>query len=376
MISIKKTLRRMMSIVIGVIILVGLLAFFVLRQPQFGKAPSGERLERIKQSPNYKDGKFQNLSYTPSFTEGHSMAGEVYQTFFKKHPRKFPTDSIPTLKTDLLLLHINENMLVWFGHSSYFMQLDGKRFLVDPVLSGSASPLPFGVKAFQGTDIYAYDDLPEIDYLLISHDHFDHLDYKTIKALQPKIKQVICGLGVGEHFEYWGFDPKNIIEKDWNESVVIQDNFTIYTTPARHFSGRSLSRNNTLWMSFVLDAPSMKIFVGGDSGYDTHFAAIGEQFGPFDLAILENGQYNEAWRGIHTMPEDFMKVVKDLQAQKVFPVHSSKFVLARHPWDEPLIKISELCQATQTPLITPMIGEKVRLNDPTQTLTAWWKGVN
>lgn len=366
----------MISILVSILVLVGLLAFIVLRQPQFGKAPSGERLERIKQSPNYKDGKFQNLSYTPNFTEGHSMAGEVYQTFFKKQPRKFPTDNIPTIKTDLQQLPADENALVWFGHSSYFMQLDGKRFLVDPVLSGSASPLPFGVKAFQGTDIYSYDDIPKIDYLLISHDHFDHLDYKTIMALKPKIKHIICGLGVGEHFEYWGFDPKNIIEKDWNESVVIQDNFTIHTTPARHFSGRKLSRNNTLWMSFVLDAPSMKIFVGGDSGYDTHFAAIGKQFGPFDLAILENGQYNEAWRGIHTMPEDFMKVVKDLQAQKVFPVHSSKFVLARHPWDEPLIKISELCQTTQTPLITPMIGEKVRLNDNTQIFSAWWKGVN
>ena len=375
MVRIKKILKRMTIIIVSILVLVGVVAFFVLRQPQFGKAPSGKRLERIQQSPNYKNGKFQNLSYTPNFTEGHTLAGEIYKTFFKKNPRKSPTDGIPSVKTDLHQLPVDENVLIWFGHSSYFMQIDGKRFLIDPVLSGSASPLPFGVKSFKGTDIYTTDDIPEIDYLLISHDHFDHVDYKTLMALKPKIKNIICGLGVGEHFEYWGFDTGKIIEKDWYETVDIQNNFKIHTTPARHFSGRKLTRNNTLWLSFVIEASSQRIFIGGDSGYDTHFAKIGKKFGSFDLAILENGQYNEAWSGIHTLPEDFIKVVKDLNARKALPVHSSKFVLARHPWDEPLVRITELSKATQTPLITPMIGEKVRLADSTQTFTEWWNGV-
>ena len=361
---------------VSLIMLVCIVGYFVMQQPQFGKAPSGKRLERIKKSPNYKDGKFQNLSYTPNFTEGYTMAGEIYKTFIKKNPRKFPTDSIPTVKTNLHQIPINENVLVWFGHSSYYMQIDGKRFLIDPVLSGSASPLPFGVKSFKGTDIYTPEDIPEIDYLLISHDHFDHVDYKTLLALKPKIKNIVCGLGVGSHFEYWGFDVNKIIEKDWNESFAIQENFKIFTTPARHFSGRKLSRNNTLWLSFVIETPNQRIFIGGDSGYDTHFAEIGKKFDSFDLAILENGQYNEAWRGIHTMPEDFIKVVKDLNAKKVLPVHSSKFVLARHPWDEPLVRVAALSKEAKTPLITPMIGEMVRLKDSTQTFSEWWTGIN
>lgn len=351
-------------------------SFAVANLSAFGKSPSGKCLQRIELSPNYKDGKFQNIHYTPVMPEGYTMLGEIYKTFFKRNPRKYPTDSLPSVKINLLSIPKDSNVLVWFGHSSYYMQMDGKRFLVDPVFSGHASPLPIGVKAFKGTDRYTADDMPEIDYLLITHDHFDHLDYKTIKALKPKVKHVLCGLGVGEYFEYWGYNPNIIIEKDWNETYEIAENFKIHAVTAAHGSGRVFSSNKTLWVSFVMEAPSMKIFLGGDGGYDTHFAEIGRKYGAFDLAILENGQYADDGNSIHMSPGYVIKAAKDLKAKRVFPIHSCKFVLYRHPWDEPLIRITALGEKEHIPMVTPLIGEAVNLNDSTQVFKHWWKGLN
>ncbi|MGX5690285.1 MBL fold metallo-hydrolase [Arcticibacter tournemirensis] len=359
---------------IGLIIVISSLA---MQLPQFGKAPGGKRLERIKKSPNYRNGKFQNLEYTTLLPEGYSMTGEVIRTFFGKNTRKFPTDNIPSVKTDLLNIPIDSNVLVWFGHSSYYIQIDGKRILVDPVLSGSASPLPFGVKAFKGTDRYTANDFPEIDYVLISHDHFDHLDYKTVMALKGKIRHIICGLGVGESFEYWGLKADQILEKDWNETVIVEGNFKIHTATARHGSGRKLRSDNTLWLSFIIEAPTQRIYVGGDSGYGKHFSEIGQKYGSFDLAILDNGQYGEdSYSTIHMPPKFSLKAAQDLNAKRLFPVHSSKFVLSRHPWDEPLVKISELSKTVNMPLVTPMIGEAVDLNDSKQPFKHWWQGLN
>lgn len=347
-----------------------------MRQPQFGKAPEGKRLAKLQQSPHYKNGKFQNTHFTPMVSEGHSMAGIMYNFIFKKIPRTRPIDEIPSVKTDLKSIPVTENVLVWFGHSSYFIQLNGKRFLVDPVFSGNASPIANSNKSFRGSDIYAAEDMPDIDFLLITHDHYDHLDYKTIIQLKPKISKIVCGLGVGAHFEYWKFDNEKIIEKDWNETIVIEDDFTLHTAPARHFSGRSYIRNNTLWLSFILQSPKLKLYLGGDSGYDTHFAEIGAQFGGFDLAMLDNGQYNEAWHQIHMHPAEGLKAAKDLQTKRLFPVHSSKFKLASHAWDDPLKTITELNEKEYgLPLVTPKIGELVKLNDSTQTFSKWWETI-
>ncbi|MCF6132914.1 MBL fold metallo-hydrolase [Flavobacterium wongokense] len=364
-----------MIIFISIAAVLLLFGFWFLNRPMFGKAPSGERLKRIQQSPQYKDGKFQNFHFTPTLTEGYSMPGLLYQQLFGSFPNRKPNREIPSDKTDLKNLNPNENILVWFGHSSYFLQVDGKKFLIDPVFSGNASPIPGSVKAFPGSNDYQADDFPDIDYLLISHDHYDHLDYKTILELKPKVKTIICGLGVGSHFEHWGFDPAIIIEKDWHETEVLTDTLTIHTTPARHFSGRGLVRNNTLWLSFVLEAKSLKLFLGGDSGYDTHFAEIGKKYGPFDLALIENGQYNLAWEAIHLLPEQFGKAAAELKAKRVFPVHSGKFTLAQHPWDEPLDKVTEYHKTDGYgySLITPTIGEKVFLDDSNQEFREWWK---
>jgi L-ascorbate metabolism protein UlaG (beta-lactamase superfamily) len=255
------------------------------------------------------------------------------------------------------------------------MQINGRRILVDPVLSGHASPIPGMIKSFRGTDLYSVSDLPQIDYLFITHDHYDHLDYKTITQLKPKIGLAICGLGIGSHLEFWGYDAAKIIERDWFEKVELEDGFQVHITPARHFSGRSFSRNNTLWVSFVLQTPSLKIFMGGDGGYDTHFAEIGKKYGPFDLAIVENGQYNMAWRYIHTLPEQVLQAAMDLNARRLFPVHSSKFALGRHPWDESLLRITELNKSIQIPLVTPLIGEQVNLDDEQQKFKQWWRDI-
>ena len=346
-----------------------------LKLAKFGKMPSGKRLDRIKLSPNYRNGAFQNLSITPDLTDGATYFSVMKEFIFGDKKGQKPKTKIPAQKTDLLTLKHSENILVWFGHSSYFLQIDGKRILVDPVLSGNASPITFTTKAFPGADNYTPDDIPEIDYLIITHDHYDHLDYDTISKLKSKVKTLITGLGTGEHLEYWGYDSEKIIEKDWNETVELGNGFVINTVPSRHFSGRQLKRNQALWMSFVLKTPSQNLFLGGDSGYDSHFAEIGNKFGPFDLAILENGQYDKSWKNIHLMPNEILKAAKELNASRIFPVHSAKFALGNHAWSEPLNLIVENNKVENLQLITPMIGEKVDLNDKNQKFSEWWKSV-
>ncbi len=362
-----------MIIVFGIVLAFALGVFAFLQHPKFGKLPTGERLSRIEKSPNYKDGAFKNLNFTPQMT-GEGGFLKIMKDMFNAKNRR-PIDVIPSVKTDLLNLERDKNILVWFGHSSYFMQIDGKRFLVDPAFCGNASPFSFMIKSFKGTDIYAPADIPEIDYLFITHDHWDHLDYKSIKELKPKIGKVITTLGVGSHLELWGYNPKIIVENDLYGEIKIEEGFTVSTAPARHFSGRGTKPNQTLWASFVLHSPSLQIFIGGDGGYDEHFAEIGEKFGVFDLVILENGQYNSSWKYIHLMPNEVLQAAKDLKAKRLFPVHNSKFALANHSWDEPLKAITEFNKSVNQPLITPMIGEMVNLDDTTQVFSEWWVGL-
>jgi L-ascorbate metabolism protein UlaG (beta-lactamase superfamily) len=363
------------TIILTIILLIGVFIFVILNHPKFGQLPYGEGLEKIKQSPHYKDGKFQNQSHTPDLAEGENYFSVAKEYFFKSSKNVKPIDKIPSIKTDLLHLDKHENILVWFGHSSYFMQIDGKTILVDPVFCGYASPFSFSTKAFGGTDIYTCDDMPEIDFLFISHDHWDHLDHATIVQLKPKIKTVICGLGVAAHLEHWGYDMNKVIEKDWNETIDLGEGFIANTVPARHFSGRGLKSKQSLWLSYVLQTPTMRIFIGGDSGYDQHFSEIGKTFGPFDLVILENGQYDKSWKYIHLMPDEILQAAKDLNAKRLLTVHHSKFALGNHAWNEPLVKLLEHNKVHNISLMTPMIGETVYLKDTTQVFSEWWEDV-
>jgi L-ascorbate metabolism protein UlaG (beta-lactamase superfamily) len=365
-----------MIVAICVVLFLVISYFLVLRLPQFGKLPGGERLEKIKASPNYRDGAFQNQSHTPVLTEGVTYWRAFKDFLFGKKIRVKPEGKIPSVKTDLHDIGIEKDVLIWFGHSSYFFQLNGKRFLVDPVLSGHASPFSFSVKAFEGSDIYKAEDIPSIDYLFITHDHWDHLDYETMLKLKPKIKKVVCSLGTGAHLERWGFEKSMIIEMDWNEKIELENGFIVYSVPGRHFAGRTTKRNTALWTAYVLQSPGFKLFIGGDSGYDSHFLETGSKHGPFDLAILENGQYDWKWKYIHMLPGDFWKAANELRARKVLPVHSSKFALSVHPWDDPLKLVSGSRQEGDPELITPMIGEPVWLGSTDQTFKKWWTNVS
>ena len=356
----KFRIRMIIGSILGIALLLVVTIFVFINQPSFGRTPRGERLERIKQSPNYRNGEFQNLHETTLMTSDRGRFAGVLEFLFRKIEGLRPDQPVNAIKTDLRQVGRDKEMLVWFGHSSYLIQTGGKRILVDPVFC-MASPVSFVNKPFKGTDIYKPEDMPDIDYLIISHDHWDHLDYNTVKKLRDRIGTVICPLGVGEHFEYWGFDKKQIVELDWNEDSSLEAGFKVYCLPARHFSGRGLSSNQSLWASFLLQAPSQNIYIGGDGGYDTHYAEIGERFPNIDLAILENGQYNEEWKLINLMQEQMSQAAKDLNAKKILTVHHSKYALARHPWDEPLQNAENMRNHDSLNVLIPEIGEIVKL---------------
>ncbi|MDR0632571.1 MAG: MBL fold metallo-hydrolase [Holosporales bacterium] len=343
-----------------------------MHSQKFGSLPRGARLVRIQKSPRYKNGKFQNV-YEPG-ADAPLYKRDAYKKLFSiigKLITNKNNANIPSTKTDLLNLPCDEDILVWFGHSSYFVQIEGKRIAIDPVLSDVSSPVPFFPVAFRGTNVYTTTEIPELDYLIITHDHWDHLDYATVTKL--KAKQVICPLGVGAHFEYWKFAPSKLLEMDWYDEIGLQDWARITCYPTQHFSGRWLTQNQSLWGAFLLTTASgFKIYIGGDGGYCPHFGEIGKKHGPIDVAILENGQYNENWKHIHMHPAETIMAAEALQAKALLPGHNSKFSLSTHAWNEPLSKIAQLCKHKEVQLWTPMIGQKVKLKDVGQRFNAWW----
>jgi L-ascorbate metabolism protein UlaG (beta-lactamase superfamily) len=356
----------------GIVILIGLMMviayiWWFTTKPEFGGRPSLAQFDTIKHSQNFRNGQFHNLEPTPMLAENSSWAKVTREYFFSRLPDRKPNKPIPSIKTDLLALPPND-VLVWFGHSSYLLKVDGFVVLVDPVFSGNASPIAGTTKSFEGTDVFKAVDLPHIDLLIITHDHWDHLDYKTIMELSGKVSQTVTGLGVGAHIMKWGL--QNVNELDWKETFQLNNDVIITGTPARHFSGRGFRRNATLWMSFVLKTRTKKIYIGGDSGYGSHFKSIGTEHSPFDLAILENGQYNDSWKYIHMLPEEVVQAAIDLQAKLVLPVHWGKFMLSLHAWNEPIIRVAKEAEARGVKLIHPMIGEVVHLNTP--ETQRWW----
>lgn len=363
----------MIQVLFALIVLLVIGTIIYLQHDRFGASSSGVRLERMRNTPTFEQGAFQNLEVTPMTPEGVSTMEMLQAFLFGKDKRNVPKDILPVQQTDLKNLALDSNLYVWFGHSSYYLQLDGKRILVDPVFSKYATPVRISVRAFDYQYEYTAENMPEIDILVITHDHWDHLDYNTFNKLQDKVKHIVTGLGVGSHLEKWGFPAENITELYWGENARV-DGLDFTSTPARHFSGRSFKRNTSLWSSFVLQG-TLRIFIGGDSGYGKHFKDIGSKYGPFDFAILENGQYNQMWKYIHMMPEEVISVAKELQARYTIPVHSSKFPLASHAWDEPFIRVSKAAQQNGVNIITPMVGQVVNFGDIPPN-KEWWKGLN
>lgn len=358
----------MYSFLILVIVL-AIVVTWVLNLPVFGKAPEGARLERLKKLPNFKaDGTLDNLSPTPMKPDNVSY-WDMIIAMVKGNEQRTPKHTLPHLSPDFT--ETAATKLIWFGHSSYYLQIDGVKILVDPVFSERTSPISFiGSKNYKGTDFIKVEDFPVLDIVLITHDHYDHLDYPSILKLKDKTKLFITSLGLGAHLEYWGIPADKIIELAWGEDSVA-NGLKFTATPARHFTGRKFKRNQTLWSAFVLQGAKHKLYLGGDSGYDKHFKQIGEQFGPFDLAILECGQYNAYWPLIHMFPEQTVQAAKDLNAKVLLPVHWGKFTLAMHDWNEPAIRVVNQAKAENFKITTPLLGEAVIL-DENYPSKEWW----
>lgn len=292
--------------------------------------------------------------------------------WFRPGKNRRPGFRLPEVQPDLeqFLKPSSHIKVIWFGHSSFLLNVHGKVILVDPVFAESASPFRNFVSRFQ-PPVLQLEELPTPDFIVISHDHYDHLDMKAIRHFAHKNIKFLTPLGVGSHLTHWGVDEKKIHELDWWESLQF-DQLEFIATPAQHFSGRSpFSENKTLWASWVIRSEQHSIFFSGDSGYDTHFKEIGDKYGPFDLAFIENGQYNKSWRTVHSLPEDSVQAFFDLRAKKFFPIHWGMFVLAMHTWRDPVDQLLRLSQERGVPIVTPKLGELITLDEEYKN-TEWW----
>ena len=354
-----------------VLLVAAFLIYFALA-PRIGGNPQGERLKRIQASPNYKEGKFRNVVETSMDLPPGKMLGVMWQ-FLKGGEGRVPKDTLPTVDFDRAAWEAvpdNSFAVAWFGHSSLLVKMGGITFLVDPVFGERASTFSFaGPKRFNYRHHIRVDELPPVDVVLLSHDHYDHLDHETI--LQLKGKRFIAPLGVGAHLEHWGIPASFITEKDWWESIELGP-VKLTLAPSRHFSGRGLAnRASTLWGSWVLEAGGRKIYFGADSGYSPTFTEVGKRLGPFDLALFECGAYNELWRGIHMMPEEVAQAALDVKTRVLMPIHWGKFSLAMHPWKEPVERLAMKAEELGIPLLTPRIGAIVTNADLSRS-ERWW----
>ncbi len=295
------------------------------------------------------------------------------EVFFGGSPDRVPKKPLPEVMPDLaeFLKPSKDIKSIWFGHSTFLLNINNKIVLIDPVFSGTASPFSFMVKRFQ-KPVLDLSELPKIDYIIISHDHYDHLDMQSMIFFKDKDVKFIMPLGVGSHLIGWGVSPDKITELDWWQETQV-DGLKLIATPAQHFSGRSgLKDNETLWASWVIQSENHKLFYSGDSGYDIHFKEIGDKYGPFDVAYIECGQYNEKWKEVHMLPTDSIQAFYDLKAKRFFPVHWGMFELSVHSWYEPIEIVHAASVEKGFKLLSPKIGQVIEVND-TYKIETWWK---
>jgi L-ascorbate metabolism protein UlaG (beta-lactamase superfamily) len=301
------------------------------------------------------------------------MWGAAKEYFFRKSKENVPMDSIPSIKFETEgLKHLNSDdfSITWFGHSTVLIYTNGISILTDPMFNSRVQPLNMGPKAFKGSNNLVVDSLPKIDVVLISHDHYDHLDYNSITTI--KALRYIVPLGVKSYLVKWGIPSEKITELDWYEELRFSGNVKFTATPSQHFSGRGLfNRMSTLWCGYVIQLNNRKIYFSGDSGYSNEFKKIGEKFGPFDLAMLDNGQYNKNWAKIHMMPEEAVQAAIDLKASLFLPIHWGKYSLSVHSWYEPIERATKEAASRGIKIITPMIGESFLLGKSTPE-RKWW----
>lgn len=348
---------------------------FINTYPSFGKKPSkDDKKVYEKKVDYYYNNKFHNKEEFSLMAkvEGSSLIRDK----FKKYVDKKPKEKIPVVKIkDLPKADLENIRVVWFGHSTSLLQVNGMNILIDPVLCGYASPLSFiGPKRISEYPM-EIEDLPEIDIVLISHDHYDHLDYKTIKKIDKKVKKYCVPLGVESRLKGWGVENRKINSLSWYDEVDI-NGIKVISTPSQHFSNRSINDSgSTLWCGFIIENKDKKIYYTGDTGSGEFFNDVYKRYGAIDLMLCESGQYDKLWPRVHMSPEQSLKAAETVKAKYVIPVHWAGFVLANHPWYEPPQKIIELEEKKNSPvtIITPKIGEIINYDEIEYYKERWWK---
>ncbi|MFT5953875.1 MAG: L-ascorbate metabolism protein UlaG (beta-lactamase superfamily) [Cyclobacteriaceae bacterium] len=362
---------------LGLVAVVALLVFLITSiHPAFGTKPGQALYEQFEATGHFRDGIFFNQMQTDLDMNRKTIVS-VLKDYVTGIPNQQPEEPLPVLKTqleDVLDVPDSVTRVVWFGHSAFLVQIGGKNILLDPMFGDTPAPLSFlGGKRFSDGLPIEIEELPQIDLLILSHDHYDHLDYLSILKLKSKIKQYYVPLGVGGHFLRWGVPEEDVIEMDWWQTIVIDD-LQLTCTPSRHFSGRSLTdRNSTLWSSWVIKSSFKSIYFSGDGGYGPHFKEIGDRLGPFDFAMMECGQYDERWGQIHMMPEETAVAAKELGAETFMPIHWGSFVLALHSWNDPVLRVSAKALEIDQPILVPRIGELIDLYQIDDISSDWWQ---
>ena len=351
----------------------GLIIGFLNLNPQFGGNPNSDQKKIYSQYANYKNNEFINIEETIM------MTGEMPMSeFFKNDSNKTPNKNIPFEYINIKFLNdIDQNSIKfsWLGHSAFILNIDNKIIMLDPMLTDYASPIPISSLKRYGPDprkVLSLSSIDSIDIVIFSHDHYDHLDYESIKLLKNKVKKFYVPLGLGSHLTKWGINKNNIVEMNWNENSVYKE-INIHCLPSRHFSGRGLfNRNSTLWASWAIISRYGKIYFSGDSGYGKHFKTIGNQHGPFDLVLIDSGQYNSAWKHSHMFPEEAVNAAIDLKAKYFMPIHWGAFVLSTHEWNEPIKESIKYANIYGQKIITPKIGQINSLNSFISHYDIWW----
>jgi L-ascorbate metabolism protein UlaG (beta-lactamase superfamily) len=352
-------------------------AWAVLSRPQFGASMEGARLQRALANPQYREGRFVNLEpETPTSTA--AMLDYLVRQFSGDQVRE-PPAPLPVLHVDKTALSATPPdrglRAFWIGHASTYVEIDGLRMLLDPVFAERVSPLPVGPRRFHATPV-ALAELPRIDAVLISHDHYDHLDMEAVRHLAQRGARFFVPLGIGAHLERWGVPPAQVEELEWWQERTV-GNVRIICTPTRHYSGRKPgTRSPTLWSSWSVLGPAHRFFYSGDTGYSPLFRDIGARFGPFDLAFIKIGAYGPgaSWTDIHMPPEQAVQVHRDVRGRRMFPVHWSTFNLAYHDWDEPIRRTVDAAARDGVQVVTPRLGEWVDADRAFQS-TRWWEAV-
>lgn len=362
----------LLIIVIALLLFIITALLYLYLAPVFGAQPSMEKRRVYEKYDNFEKGKFNNI--LPPFTvvETDNFVDESV------HPRdtREPSIELPIvpLSKGFFEQKIDAPRITWFGHSTLLIEIEGKNILVDPMFGEAASPLlTVGARRFKPGLPLAIQDLPPIDLVLMTHDHYDHLDYESILAIKDKVREFFVPMGMYAHLERWGVDTKRIREFNWKEETQF-GNIRLIFTPTHHYSGRALTdRYASLWGGWIFQTPTHNIYLSGDGGYGPHFAAIGEEYGPFDFAMIECGQYSRFWKHNHLFPEQSALVGQEVGADILMPIHWAGFALAMHSWDDPIKRFLEEASNLGIPVTTPRIGEPIILDETTPLPSShWW----